>query len=303
MSAVVQRPRLDAVAVSVMLVLCTVWGVQQVASKVALAQGMPPFLQAALRSLLAGPALLGWVWLRRGRPGLAELVRADGSLWPGLGIGVLFAVEFMLLFSGVQRTSASHGVVLLFSGGFVTAGGAHLLIPGERLRPGQWAGFVLAFAGVVATMIEGVGGGGAVSVGGDLLVVGAAVCWGATTLAVKVSPALRRLSAEKVLAYQLWGALPFILLGTAVVGELRVPVASGLAWASLLYQGLVVAFASYLAWFWLVTRYPAGRLAAFSFLTPVLGVGAAAVLLGDAVSVSLGVGLGLVCLGLRLVNG
>ena len=53
-----QRQRLDALAVTVMLVLCVLWGVQQVASKVALSQGIPPILQAVLRSMLAGPLLL-----------------------------------------------------------------------------------------------------------------------------------------------------------------------------------------------------------------------------------------------------
>ena len=299
MSVAVQRPRLDALAITVMLLLCALWGVQQVASKVALQQGIPPIMQAVLRSAIAGPLLIAWLALRHGRRGLAALFRPDGSLWPGLASGVLFGTEFTLLFLGVRLTSASHAVVLLFTGGFFTAVGAHLLVPGERLRGAQWGGLALAFLGVTVT--AGQGGAGS-TLAGDALVLAAAACWGATTVLVKATPALLRLSAEKVLAYQLWGALPLLVAAAWLAGEARLPDATPLAWASLFYQGAVVAFASYLAWFWLVMRYPAGRLAAFSFLTPLLGIAAAALLLGDPLSPSLLAGLVLVCAGLQLVN-
>lgn len=294
-----QRPRLDVLAIGIMLVLCTLWGVQQVASKVALSQGIPPILQAVLRSVLAGPLLLLWIAARTGRPGLARLVASDGSIWPGLLSGLMFAAEFILLFTGVQQTSASHAVVLLFTGGFFTAAGAHLFIPNERLHPAQAAGLVLAFMGVTVTVGQG---GGPATLLGDLLVLGCAAIWGMTTVLVKANPALRRCPAEKVLAYQLFGALPLLTIATLLAGEMHIPQATPLAWASLVFQGAVIAFASYLAWFWLIARYPAGRLAAFSFLSPLLGVLAAGLLLGDPLTPMLLVGLILVCAGLYLVN-
>jgi drug/metabolite transporter (DMT)-like permease len=294
-----QRQRLDLLAVAIMLVLCTLWGVQQVASKVALSQGIAPILQAVLRSVLAGPLLLLWIAARTGRPGLARLVAPDGSVGPGLLSGLMFAVEFILLFSGVQRTSASHAVVLLFTGGFFTAAGAHLFVPNERLRASQAAGLVLAFLGVLVTVGQG---GGPSSLPGDLMVLGCAAVWGMTTVLVKANPALRRCPAEKVLAYQLFGALPLLTIATLLAGQMHMPHATPLAWASLIFQGAVIAFASYLAWFWLIARYPAGRLAAFSFLSPLLGVVAAALLLGDPLTPLLLVGLVLVCAGLWIMN-
>ncbi len=297
-----QRPaaRLDALAVGVMLLLCACWGVQQVASKVALTQGMPPLLQALLRSAVAGPLLLAWFAARWGRAGLASLFARDGTLRAGLLTSVLFALEFVLLFRGVQRTSASRAVVLLFSGAFFTAIGAHLLVPGERLRLVNAAGLVLAFLGVAATMGNGSAGGG--SLQGDAMVLGAAAAWGFTTVVVKASPRLAAAPPEKVLAYQLFGSVPILLVAAWAWGELRVPEASVLAWVSLAYQCVVVAFASYLTWYWLVGRYPAGRLAAFSFFTPLLGVVAAWLLLGDPLTPMLMVGLVCVGLGLHLVN-
>ena len=286
--------------------LCMLWGVQQVASKVALTQGMPPFFQAAVRSLIAGPLLIAWFAWREGPAGLHKLLARDGSLWPGLASGLMFAVEFLALFPGVQRTSASHAVVLLYSGAFFTAIGTSLFIPGERLRLPQWLGLVIAFAGMVATMLPHTGAAPtapqpAASLEGDLLVLAAAAAWGMTTVLVKAT-VLVRTPPEKVLAYQLFGALPVLLLACWAVGDLRVPDASALAWLSLTYQAVVIAFASYLTWYWLVARYPAGRLSAFTFLTPLLGVVAAWILLGETPTAMLGVGLVLVCGGLALVN-
>lgn len=291
--------RVDALAAACMVGLCAVWGVQQVAGKVALSQGVPPILQALIRSAVAGPLVVAWLGLRRGRRGLASLFAADGTLGPGCLAAALFAFEFVLLFEGMRLSSASRSVIILYTAAFFTAFGAHLLLPGERLRPANALGLVLAFAGVAATI--GGGEGGATLLG-DALVLGAAALWGFTTVVVKASPALMAAPAEKVLAYQLLGSIPVLVIAAWSSGELVVPHATALAWLSLLYQCVVVAFASFLTWFWLISRYPAGRLAAFSFLTPLFGVLAAALLLGEALTPMLLLGLVCVGAGLRLVN-
>ena len=292
------KQRLDGLAISIALLLCLVWGVQQVASKVSITEGIPPFFQAVIRSAVAGVLLLGWIRLRSGHQGLVELAVRDKSWMPGLLTAGLFAVEFLLLFRGVQLTSASRAVVLLFTGPFFTAIGTHLFVPGERLRPVHVVGLLVAFAGVAVTMADSGDG----SLLGDAMVLGAAVGWGLTTVVVKASPALRAVSPERVLAYQLWGSLPLLAGAAALAGELGWPQATALAWAGVAYQCVVVCFASYLTWFWLIARYPAGRLAAFTFLTPLLGVLAAWLLLGETLSPTLFLGLLCVGVGLRLVN-
>lgn len=281
-----------------MTLLCLVWGVQQVASKVALSQGIPPLLQALIRSMVSGPLVVAWLGLRQGRGGLESLFRRDGTLWPGLLTAVMFAFEFVFLFEGMRLTTASHAVVVLYTAAFFTAIGGHFLIPGERLRRVNAAGLIVAFAGLAAAI--GIGKDG--SVPGDLLVLAAAAAWGLTTVVVKRSPALMRCAPEKVLAYQAIGSIPVLFAVGWWGGELHAEHATRLAWLSLAYQSVVVAFASYLTWIWLIGRYPAGRLAAFSFLTPLFGVLSAALLLGEPVTPWLLLGLACVGLGLRLVN-
>jgi drug/metabolite transporter (DMT)-like permease len=87
-----------------------------------------------------------------------------------------------------------------------------------------------------------------------------------------------------------------------VQGELLGLLPSPLVLGALAYQTLVIAFASYLAWFWLLTRYPASQMAAFTSRTPLLGLAAGAVLLGEPVSGRLAGGAALVVAGIYLVN-
>ena len=285
----------------VMLLLCAIWGAQQVASKVALTEGMPPVL-SGLRPAPSWPVPCWSAGSGCGRAGTgcAVVLTPDASWIPGSVTAMLFAGEFMLLFPGVQHTTASRAVVgCLFTGPFFTAIGAHVLVPAERLRAVNAAGLVLAFLGIVLTLGDPAPGG---SLLGDMLVLGAAILWGMTAVVIKASPALARLDAARLLTYQTVGALPFLAAATVLTGQMAWPDASGRAWGALGYQCVVVAFASYLTWYWLVTRYPAGRLSAFTFFTPLFGVVASWALLGDPLGWPIALGLLCVVGGLVLVN-
>lgn len=290
-----RKTQLDTTAMVLMVVLCAAWGLQQVAIKVANA-GISPVWQASLRSM--GAALLVWVWAaQRGIP----LLERDGTLRAGLLSAALFAGEFALIYGGLSYTAASRGVVFLYTAPFMIALGAHCFLPGERLRPLQWLGLACAFAGILAAFGESLGLPTQNQLLGDAMLFLAAALWAATTLVIKGS-VLAKVSPAKTLLYQLAGSallLPFISLA---LGEPGVVALTPLVLAAVAYQTVLVAFASYLAWFWLVANYPAGRLAAFSFLTPLFGVLAGAVLLEERISAALAAALGLVVLGIWLVN-
>jgi drug/metabolite transporter (DMT)-like permease len=86
------------------------------------------------------------------------------------------------------------------------------------------------------------------------------------------------------------------------MGEAGVQRVSAIAVASLAYQGVIVSFASYLAWFWLLTRYLAGRLSVFSFLAPLFGVITGVLLLGEPLRAPFALAVILVGAGIYLVN-
>lgn len=290
-----QHSRLDGLAIGLMTILCLCWGIQQVVIKIT-ADFVSPLLQAGLRS--AGAALLVWLWMAWRR---IPLWQRDGSLWPGLGAGLLFGTEFGLLFYGLTLTTASHAAILLYTAPFWVALGSHLLIPGERIRRLQLIGLGLAFLGVLLTFAGRLQAPQPGELIGDALMVAAAILWAATTVLIKGS-VLRAISPYKTLLYQLGVSGPLLLLGAVFSGEsLAIPV-TGFVIGSLAFQTVAVAAVSYLAWFWLMTRYPVSRLSAFSFLTPVFGVAGGALYLNEPLPPSLLGALALVALGIWLVN-
>jgi drug/metabolite transporter (DMT)-like permease len=289
------KNHLDSTAMAVLTLLCLSWGLQQVAIKIAV-PGMSPALQAGIRS--AGSLLLLWGWSAWNG---VRLLGRDGSLWLGLAAGLLFAIEFLLIFSGMTFTTASRGVIFLYTSPFVVALGAHLFLPNERLRMVQVLGLLCAFAGIAVAFADALRLPTSRELIGDAMILLAAVAWGATTVLIKASR-LASISPNKVLFYQLGVSAVTLPILSAAMGESGVTAWTGSLLASLAYQIVVVAFASYLTWFWLVASYPAGKLAAFSFLTPLFGLMAGGLLLGERISAAMVAAMLLVCFGIYLVN-
>lgn len=291
------RKGADLFLFQLMLLLCAIWGSQQVAIKLA-APDVAPMLQVALRSGIAA-VLVGLLLLwQRGWQGWI------GCTWrAGLLAGVLFALEFFFIALGLRHTSASHMAVFLYTAPIFSALGLHLLLPSERLRRLQWLGIALCFGGVV--MAFGVGGNWADIDGGillgDALGLCAGMAWGATTVVVRGSR-LSEAPAGLTLFYQL--AVAFVLLlgyALAVVdlGQVRW---SPLAIGSIVLQGVVVSFFTYLAWFWLLRRYLASNMAVFSFMTPLFGVTFGVLVLDEPLTLNFIIGAALVLSGITLVS-
>lgn len=288
------RKPLDGQAVGLMVLVCAALGLQQVALK-ATAQDISPVLQIGLRSGLAAVLIAGVMLFRREGPR-----RGDGLVWPGLAAGALFALEFLVLGEALRLTSAAHGVVFLYTAPLFTALALHVLIPAERLSPAQWGGIVLAFSGIAAAFL-GSGGvdGGSDMLLGDALAVLAGAAWGGTTVVIRVTR-LAQAPARLTLLYQLVVACVVLVTAAAVMGQMQVTV-TPLVMGSLLYQALVVSFAAFMVWFWLLRRYLASRLGVLSFMTPLFGVAAGAVVLGEPVEPAFGFGAAMVMAGILVV--
>jgi drug/metabolite transporter (DMT)-like permease len=289
------RPRkdhLDALAVGILLVCCMFWGFQQVLVKATMAE-LPPVFQSAVRGV--GATTLLWLWCQwRG----VRLFGRDGSLWAGLLVGCLFAAECAFIYIGLQHTTASRLTVFLYTSPFWVAALVPLFIRTERLRPVQWLGMACAFAAVVFALREGFGGGGAT---GDLMGLAAGALWGLTTVAIRAAN-LTRLAAEKLLFYQLAVSTLVLLLLSHLLGESWTGTWSSFAMGSVAVQTVVGAFASYLAWMWMLGHYPATKISAFVFLTPLFALLFGMLWLGESVTLTLTLSLALVAVGIVLVN-
>jgi len=290
----VERKALDATAVATMVLLCAIWGFGHVAAKFA-AQGISLVFQSGVRSLVATALLLAWV-RHRGTP----LFERDGTLWPGLLAGLLFATEFVFIFAGLATTDAARMVVFVYLAPCMTAFGLHFLIPQERLNARQWAGVLVAFGGVALAFGDGFSSGRGTLLG-DLFGVLGALFWALTTILIRATR-LASVSATKTLFYQLAVSGPVLLVAAWLLGEPGVTQLTLPVLAAFAYQCAVVAFFSYLSWFWLLRRYLAARLSVFSFLTPFFGVLGGVLILGEPLTAAFVLAAGLVGLGILLVN-
>jgi len=292
-----RKDRLDALAVALLLGCCGLWGLGQVATKLALVE-IPPLMQAAARSL--GAALLLALWSRaRG----IVLWQADGTAAAGWLAGLLFALEFGCMFVGLQFTSASRMSVLVYLAPFVVAAGMPFISRNEHLRAAQVLGLVVAFAGVVWAFAEGFvrPAAGPLQWLGDALGIAGALLWGLTTLVLRGSR-LATAAPEKTLLWQLLVSGLALALASLAAGETLAAVPTAASLLPLAFQSMIVSFASYLVWFWLVRHYPATRISAFTLLTPIFGLLAGVLLLGEPVTARLLVALAAVVFGLLLVN-
>jgi len=291
-----RKAHLDTLAVSLLIACCLFWGFQQVLIKTTVSE-VPPLWQAALR--FVGATVLLWAWC--GWRGV-KLFERDGTLPAGLLAGALFAGEFACIYLGLQYTAASRLTVFLYTSPFVVALLLPRLVPAEKLRMVQWIGLVVAFAAVALAFSEGFNGQSTPrQLRGDALGLAGGILWGLTTLVIR-STKMATSSAEKTLFYQVAvtaGVAPLLSLGMGETWSLHY---SGYAWLSLALQTVIGAFASYLAWMWMLRHYPATQLSSFTFLAPLFALLFGVLLLGEKLTLQLVIALVAVATGIVLVN-
>ena len=281
-------------AVALMLMLCLSWGFNQIAIKLVLPD-VPPMMQALIRSAGALPVMLCVGWVRG-----VKFFERDGSLVPGLFAGLLFGIEFVLIFSGLAFTSASRAAVFLYTAPFFVALGSYQFL-GERLSIFQWSGLGLSFAGVALAIGVPQPNVDARVLLGDLMEVGGGALWAATTLIAKGTN-LRKAAPEKALGYQVAVSIPILGAASLLSGETISHVPGLLSISLLAYQAVWVVGCTFVLWFALVRTYSASKLSAFTFITPLFGVVAAYFILHDTLTIAFGAAALLVIAGLYLVN-
>jgi drug/metabolite transporter (DMT)-like permease len=286
---------LDLKAILILLVLTVLWGFNYTAIKVS-NQGISPVFACAIRSAIA--SFFGILYCLKTRE---PLFHTDIRLFHGAMVGLLFGLEFALIYFGMLYTDAARSVVFVYLSPFVVAIGAHLYLKDDRLTLLKTSGLVLAFLGILSVFYGKPRGAGPDMILGDILEILAAVLWGATTLYIK------RFMAGKVqpihtFLYQLVFSIPILLLVSFLLEPRWITRLDPIIVSSLLYQSVVVAFASYLVWFKLIHDYAVSRVSAFTFFTPMFGVLFGILFLGEEFTLSLMIGLPLVSLGIFLVN-
>lgn len=287
-----QDRNLDGVGVFILIVLCAVWGLNHTVIKWSYTD-ISPILSATVRSILAVGLLAVYCRVK------SEPLKSSLHWGHGAFLGAVFTVEFVFLYTGINLTLASRGAVLLYTQPFFTAFLAHLFIPTDRLTPGRLAGMAVAFMGV-AVVLLGRPETGRASLLGDIFCVAGGLCWAILNVYTR-RVLIGRATAHQVLYWQMAWSIPGLALATFLLEEPFIAWTAKTA-VSMGYQVVVVAFISYLAWLSLFKKYKVSSLGSASFMTPVFGVGLAALVMGDPITMSLVVGAGAVSVGVWLVN-
>ncbi|RMH86774.1 O-acetylserine/cysteine exporter [Pseudomonas sp. AOB-7] len=270
------------------LLVIVVWGLNFVVIKLGLHE-MPPMLLGALRFLLAAfPAIL---FVRRPQVPLRWLLAYGLTISLGQ-----FACLFYAMHVGMPAGLAS---LVLQSQAFFTLFFAALLL-GERLRASNLLGLLVAAAGLA---LIGLQGGQAMTLAGFALTIGAAAMWALGNIVT------RKLGRVNLVGLVVWGSLvpPLPFLGLSLWLEGPAAIESALrgfgveALLVLAYLAFAATILGYGLWSRLLSRYPASQVAPFSLLVPVVGIGCAALLLGERLGALQLVGVALVMGGL-LIN-
>ncbi len=281
--------------VGVVLVLVfAAWGAQQAAIKIGNGE-MAPVFQAGLRSIGATALLTVWSVFAGQPPWKMGL-----KVWEIIALGVLFTLDFGLLYLGLDLTSASRGTILYYTGPLMMALGAFVLVPGERVGRVGVLGLVIAFAGT-GLILGRAGFAGTASLAGDALCLAGAAAWAATILLIK-STSLVSVPASAALYFQLAGSAVLLPALSLLIGESWDVPKTPAPLAALAFQIVVVAFASYLVFFRLLKTYPLSTLSAWTFLVPVFGIATSAAILNEPISTPFFAGAAMVITGLALVT-
>jgi drug/metabolite transporter (DMT)-like permease len=287
---------LPLTAVSLMALLCLLWGGNLVSIKVS-NQGIPPVLGAAMRSVLAS----GLLWIYARCSGRRFFLKRD-YLTHGATIGFLFGMSFLFLYWGLVFTDVSRSVIFIYTHPFWVAIAAHFVLPNERLTWMKIAGLFVAFAGLISAFGARSPTLGSLYWLGDLMALVSAMFWAANMVYLKRFIWNRPITHFETLSTQLFFSIPVLAIGSLLLENDKALNLGVLVVSAFAYQVVVVAVLSYLLWFWLIHHFPVTRLAAFTFMAPLFGVALSGLLLREIIPLRLYLGLILVASGLYLVN-
>ncbi|MEX3930766.1 EamA family transporter [Paraburkholderia phymatum] len=269
------------------LVVVLAWGVNFVVIKVGL-HGVPPMLLGGLRFTLAAiPAVF---FIRRPKMPWRWLIAYGATISLGQ-----FAFLFSAMYVGMPAGLAS---LVLQAQAFFTLGFAALFLH-ERFRAQNVLGLVIAAIGLA---VIGMQGGHAMTLTGFILTLCAAVMWALGNIVTK------KVGKVDLVGLVVWGSLvppvPFFALSYLLEGPQRIEAAlTGIGMSSvfaIVYLAFVATLLGYVLWSRLLSRYPAGQVAPFSLLVPIIGLASASVLLGESLSAAQIGGAALVMAGLAV---
>ncbi len=273
--------------------LCTLFGANAVAIKYSLL-GFGVFTAAGLRFSVAGAAVYFWARFT-GRP----FALRKGQGFQILRISLIFTLQLGLLYSGLGKTSASRGTLMVNLQPFFVLLLAHWFIPGDRITKKKILGLIMGMVGMVLVFSGKKGVTADVQIG-DLMILATSLIWAVNTVYTK--RIIHLFSPFQLVFYPMLFCIPFFLLAGFLWDGHMIVNLNGRVVFALLYQSLVTASFGFVAWNNLLLKYGAVALHSFVFIMPVAGVLLGGLVLGEPITWQLLLALALIVSGIITVN-
>lgn len=288
-----RKDQMDSLGIGLLVSFSALLGLNQALIKIVNA-GFAPLFQSGLRSACALlPVLVFAIVMRR------RLSVTDGSLPWGLLNGILFSLEFALLFIALDFTTVARVSLFFYIMPVWVTLGAHFLIPEEPLTRNKVIGLSLALAGVGIALSSDLGDAGPHAWLGDTIALLAGFFWACIALLSRLK--LSQVSGEMNLLYQLAVSAVVLLILAFASGEtIREP--TPIIYAVFAFQVLAVVSAGFLLWFWILSIYPVSNMASFGLLSPIFGVAFGWYLFDDPLTIGFVGALVLVSCGIVITN-
>jgi drug/metabolite transporter (DMT)-like permease len=278
------------------LIAQAVWGLNTVALKYTVGQ-LDPYITGFLRAALAGLLLVVILHRREGSLGVPR------HLWPRLVlVGVVgMGFNMMLWQIGLSRTSATNAV-LLTNASPIFALALAVGIGQEKLVRRRVAGMLVALLG--AGLVVGTDGFRLTSESsvGNLMALGAVFCWAAYN--VFGVPLLRSISPLRVTTWaMLIAAATMLVFSPLGVRQWDVSHVDAIAWSGVIYGVVLGTVCGTTLWSRALQTIGATATMVYSYLSPILAIGFAALLLGERIQAIQILGATFVIAGVTLSQG
>ena len=293
MNNIKNRP-VDFLAATFLIIFSILLGLNQVMVKL-VNEGMHPVFQVALRSTFAIFPILIYCFILK-----KKIIINNGSLIPGIIAGILFAIEFIFLFTALDYSTVTRVSLIFYTMPVWLTLAAHFLIENDKLNLNKILGLIIALAGLFLAVYEPTTGYDTSQFYGDAYSLLASLCWATIAIMLKTTR-LSNATPETQLLYQLVVSgiilLPLSMQLNDYVRNINLDLILIFS-----FQVIVIMCMGFIGWLWIMSKYSASSTSSFAFLTPIFGVLFGWLIMDDPINKQIYLSLFFTCLGIYLIN-
>ena len=293
MNNIKNRP-VDYLAASFLIIFSILLGLNQVMVKL-VNEGMHPVFQVALRSTFAIFPILIYCYILK-----KKIIINNGSLIPGIIAGILFAIEFIFLFTALDYSTVTRVSLIFYTMPVWLTLAAHFLIENDKLNLNKILGLIIALVGLFLAVYEPTTGYDISQFYGDAYSLLASLCWAIIAIMLKTTR-LSNATPETQLLYQLVVSgiilLPLSMQLNDYVRNIDLDLILIFS-----FQVIVIMCMGFIGWLWIMSRYSASSTSSFAFLTPIFGVLFGWLIMDAPINEQIYLSLFFTCLGIYLIN-